>query len=307
MSPGYSLKRLKQFCSKNSAESGQKLTLREWVEKLRDPKSSDEWMTLGLPWSLTIEEKSYLIGRAPLPFYKGELEQLAAKMNCSSLSQLGQLVRYECFINGYVSDMTVRWCQDAVKADILGRWIVQREICIRQQAHALQKSLHLPSVSNTDTSSIPTCHEEQYKTLNGYEEELQNINHKYIKHHRNHWKLQANVPIGPVQAAFQVTRQTSTWTSLPWLKEDCAGRGGCCARNCGCCEKPRDTNRHFYNQGHCTTACACCINANAIDDPDSFDDIRDFPLDATSLWNGYTRRVVQAYIFGLDSIKLLLT
>ncbi|KAM5470824.1 hypothetical protein MauCBS54593_003868 [Microsporum audouinii] len=42
----------------------------------------------------------------------------------------------------------------------------------------------------------------------------------------------------------------------------CRDNGGCCARACGCCKKPRDVSPEgeiYY--AHCTTLCLCCIRS----------------------------------------------
>ncbi|RMJ26277.1 hypothetical protein PHISP_02854 [Aspergillus sp. HF37] len=57
-----------------------------------------------------------------------------------------------------------------------------------------------------------------------------------------------------------------------WIYDQgrCADYGGCCARNCGCCEKPlrkyiRPTSggrkKLIEVRGHCTAECACCIRS----------------------------------------------
>lgn len=315
MLPDHPLKRFKLFRSKDLVESKpskgpEKLTEKEWINKLKDSKNTKDWIAPCLSSDLELVAKVRVLDVVPSSFYKDShgMRQLMTELDRSGLSQLYQFIRLKWFLKNIKdsrTDSELRWCQEAVKADILGRQIVQREIYIKEQMHALQKSLDLSSLSDTDTSSIPRRCEEQYKSLGIYEEKLENINREYLIHYRNHWKIQVEAPRGPLRCAFEFTRRHSMWASLPWLKEDCAGRGGCCARSCGCCAKPRDTNRHLYNQGHCTTACACCIHAHAIDDQNVLDDIKDFPFDATSLpWSGYTRRVIQAYIFGLDSISL---
>ncbi|CRL29563.1 unnamed protein product [Penicillium camemberti] len=44
------------------------------------------------------------------------------------------------------------------------------------------------------------------------------------------------------------------------LIEDCAGRGGCCRRGCGCCEKREPTPGRNMGVGHCTTGCGCSLS-----------------------------------------------
>lgn len=47
-------------------------------------------------------------------------------------------------------------------------------------------------------------------------------------------------------------------TPICTIRFDCANRGGCCGRDCGCCERPRsDSKAGKQRFGHCTTACGC--------------------------------------------------
>lgn len=59
-----------------------------------------------------------------------------------------------------------------------------------------------------------------------------------------------------------------------WLQKRslCAATGGCCGRECGCCEKPLDSlgsvsflgsnKREIGLNAHCTAECGCCIKRN---------------------------------------------
>jgi hypothetical protein len=53
-------------------------------------------------------------------------------------------------------------------------------------------------------------------------------------------------------------RKHPCWYLRPGLIEDCAARGGCCARECGCCEKRLHSLPRKGISGHCSLACSCC-------------------------------------------------
>lgn len=61
---------------------------------------------------------------------------------------------------------------------------------------------------------------------------------------------------------FQMLSPEEEWETG---QHDCAIRSGCCARVCGCCERPRKGNKgqhHSFNRvnyTHCTVECGCCI------------------------------------------------
>lgn len=241
------------------------------------------------------------------------IEWLETKVQDAGLLGLSQLIRYHLFYVKHFSQFNREWCQNIIKNDILGRKIVQREVYIQEQIQALKKSLQMFSVSSTDPPELDINNERLRKLetwekeLSLYEKELRKLNDQYWIHQRNMWKLEVEMPYGPISRAFKNVKSNTEWHLLPWLREDCARRGGCCGRGCRCCENPRDTNRQFYNQGHCTTSCPCCIHANGLTDTSSLDDMKDFPIDLLSeRWTRYTRRMTQAYIFGLDSINLRL-
>ncbi|KAJ0415243.1 hypothetical protein BJY00DRAFT_293754 [Aspergillus carlsbadensis] len=59
-------------------------------------------------------------------------------------------------------------------------------------------------------------------------------------------------------------------------RQDCADRGGCCARECGCCEKVlyeyplRHQDGTMYMRkvyAHCTSECGCCVITHGVYEP----------------------------------------
>jgi hypothetical protein len=49
----------------------------------------------------------------------------------------------------------------------------------------------------------------------------------------------------------------------------CVQSGGCCSRDCGCCEAPLTSipKEKFTMYGHCTTECGCCMKHNQFYQP----------------------------------------
>ncbi|PLB51434.1 hypothetical protein P170DRAFT_471367 [Aspergillus steynii IBT 23096] len=66
-------------------------------------------------------------------------------------------------------------------------------------------------------------------------------------------------PNGPVKRAIRSLRRNTQWDNSEWVRAQCAERGGCCARQCGCCQAPR-RGVAVKGIGHCTSACLCCQN-----------------------------------------------
>lgn len=136
------------------------------------------------------------------------------------------------------------------EADIKTRWVVRREIYLNGEVQASWKFLALCADDKGQfTTSQPQC----------YERELESLNPDYMDCCQTESKLGVNLPEGLFGRAFRETRKDPKWYSCEWLRQNCAGRGGCCARKCGCCEKSRNTNRAKWAHGHCTSVCGCCI------------------------------------------------
>ncbi|XHG08527.1 hypothetical protein AWENTII_011624 [Aspergillus wentii] len=186
------------------------------------------------------------------------------------------------------------WCQSLVELDIKGRWIVQREIYLKEEARVLHKSLEWCDFED-DT--------EKTSLLGIWEDELKSLHRQHWEHYRELWMLEANMPGGPLRRAFNAWRKNPDWYLTTWLRQDCAGRGGCCGRECGCCEKPRDTDRAL-NRGHCTSACGCCVRSHGFKgDEIKFDDLKAFPFELEHRKTMYSRRIGRAYIWGIDFLN----
>jgi hypothetical protein len=65
------------------------------------------------------------------------------------------------------------------------------------------------------------------------------------------------LPQRPLKKIYDEIRQNPTWYLRKELVNDCAERGGCCTRSCGCCEK-RCLSGKGKGIGHCTITCWCC-------------------------------------------------
>lgn len=182
----------------------------------------------------------------------------------------------------------VIWCQNVIKADIEMRRIVQREIYLKEEVQALQKAL---------TLSLPSEEKAVQKYILGtYGEELRDLNDQYLRHVKGTWKQDVGGPTAALKRAFKAWRQDPDWYLCEWLRQDCAGRGGCCARDCGCCGKARDTHRE-QNRGHCTGTCGCCIRTCGDGKKCR---VKDLALKIDNPVKIHSHRYELAYIWGLS-------
>lgn len=171
---------------------------------------------------------------------------LESKLDAAGEAKLAQIMR--CYIgfakderdeNGNEDeDEDMHWSDLVIKGDVMAHWIVQREIYVREEIQALRKSLLLLTDGNrgtkekADTESRPSA----------LEKELQQLDSDYWDHKQHLWILETCSPI-IFGRALQAHRKYPNWHPSDWLRADCAGRGGCCGRDCGCCEKSRGANR----------------------------------------------------------------
>ncbi|CAG8372372.1 unnamed protein product [Penicillium salamii] len=72
--------------------------------------------------------------------------------------------------------------------------------------------------------------------------------------------VQRRLPIGTINNEYYSLRQSSTWYLRQELVNDCAKRGGCCSRNCECCQTRHERAVRNKGLGHCTPSCGCCTS-----------------------------------------------
>lgn len=119
------------------------------------------------------------------------------------------------------------------------------------------------------------------------EAELEGLQETYwIQERYWHWLRTALVPPNAMSRGFNLWRSHPRWYLHRALRQDCAMRGGCCGRTCGCCLKVPRSNRAL-GAGHCTLDCDCCEKA------------RGFEL--TDVAHDWTQQFFRHYYFGEDA------
>lgn len=116
-----------------------------------------------------------------------------------------------------------------IEADIKACWLVQREVYIREEVQALQAFLHL-CTGDDDDGDLDDEAAHRATQLDTYRERLKHLNEQYWAHSQLIWRLQGNISNGVVNRAFKSYREDPNWYLCEWLRQDCAGRGGCCGR-----------------------------------------------------------------------------
>lgn len=141
-------------------------------------------------------------------------------------------------LKGYTNE-TRLWIQEIINIenDLMGT--VQRETFVREELEAVNAN---PTPGN----------ESQIAKI---EEELRILLCLYIYESDLYDSIVALCPEESFARGFLEWRRQHLSPDFRW---ECARKGGCCGRDCGCCEKPRSTTRGKARHGHCTGECGCC-------------------------------------------------
>jgi hypothetical protein len=94
-----------------------------------------------------------------------------------------------------------------------------------------------------------------------YEKELQSLPQKYRSAEHDLYLAEISIP-DVLRKEYDKTRKDRTWYLRKELDRDCAMRGGCCSRVCGCCQRRHKEIERLRGSCHCTPACGCCSNAH---------------------------------------------
>lgn len=134
------------------------------------------------------------------------------------------------------------------------RMLVQREEALERKVKALVKTASIDD--KLDQTQL-----EEIKT------ELQGLQPKITMH--EYYLYRAEGELSPAFGSlYTKLRLNPKWFMRPGMVSDCANRGGCCSRGCGCCERRLLGNRE-KGVGHCTTECSCCENFRGFALPDA--------------------------------------
>ncbi|GES59452.1 hypothetical protein ATEIFO6365_0003073200 [Aspergillus terreus] len=184
-----------------------------------------------------------------------------------------------------------RWAKDMILMDVELRETGQREAYLREEVKRLEAQAQQTELST-----------EEKAQMEKWQAEIEELARQYWHLEREFYRREASCPPGPMLRAYQSGRQRGPDWFLPnkFLRTDCVGRGGCCGRNCGCCERKRFAGGREIRMGHCTVECGCCRRVRGFDlnheDKTRFKKLFD---DADVQVNrSYSNDLKLAYIFG---------
>ena len=133
--------------------------------------------------------------------------------------------------------------------------------------------------------------------LAAYKAELWRLNDDYWQHKQRLWRLEAKLPPGAMGEPMKHKKEPN-WYLSDWLRRNCAGKGARYGRECGCCEKDRETEREL-GHGHCTSRYRRCIQSKECSAKDNVtveDGLKVVPFDLVAYKIPYDGRMFRLYI-----------
>ena len=133
------------------------------------------------------------------------------------------------------------------------REVMQREERLHHKVIALEKAVTLGTNMNTM----------QFEDAKIALEESQ------LQYPIKEWALyQAECRLHSIlKEPYDRLRRDPKWYMREEMVQDCSDRGGCCSRECGCCEQ-RHLSKKKKGRGHCTVECRCCIGFRGFEFPE---------------------------------------
>ncbi|KAJ5975002.1 hypothetical protein N7481_008709 [Penicillium waksmanii] len=177
-----------------------------------------------------------------------------------------------------------------IESDLRLRELTQREEVIRQQYQAIK----FLSPENRREAHMK------------YPQLLDSISKEYWEEERSYYYLEASLLNGPVTRAYSKNRENPRWYLHKDLRNDCAGKGGCCGRGCGCCENREIIPGRMKGVGHCTSECGCCIQNRDFElTPEEEEKLVKIRFDTLNDDRNrtYRRRLLEAFLSGVESKK----
>lgn len=248
---------------------------------------------------LSMNEKHDLIEEAPdAVFDKTDGTYGTATLNLENqlvnakYDELAQ--RVACRFHLRNASANLDWCKELVELDINRRWVIQRKEWLEGKITTIETSVK--SKMRLQTSQI--------HKINAYKKQTQSLIPSYWDIQRKQWSSSDSIKSVSASRALKRQRKHPDWYLSGVLREDCAQRGGCCGRGCGCCERSRikDTNTYgVTDRGHCTTACSCCLEAHGVDGEDL--EMKDVNEVHFQTYDNHTLRLLKGYVFYLNGME----
>ena len=134
---------------------------------------------------------------------------------------------------------------------------------------------HPPKRVGADDKKLPSYETACKDAAARMDQKIQQLLESYWKTRQILWDMDSETVRSQIMAKVKTVWNwyDSHGRLYAWVLDclECASTGGCCGRDCGCCEKPLITYREPMKRydvesirivgvyGHCTAECPCCI------------------------------------------------
>lgn len=115
--------------------------------------------------------------------------------------------------------------------------LVQREIYLKEEIAAWRAKAQVLKTGIEPPAKIKK-----------WEKELKQVDKLYWLYAGMRYRHQFEKPHGPAIRDYEIWRREHKDVDE---RIRCAARGGCCAEKCGCCSRPRNTERNLHKYMHC--------------------------------------------------------
>lgn len=243
----------------------QMVTLEDWfrgIQHVRNPLDLTVFL-LASPKDWDFKKKLQVLLLLPKKAIRDNIGMnlLETRLEDAGQPQLAQVVRWLCFQNlPWRFRMSNQlWCHMKLAKEGKFGEMVQRSTYIKEEVQNLQAFLEL---LETDTNNDTTQLIDKRNQINRYRTELQQVEKLYQEMDDLLRGVDKAIPAGVLGRAFRAFRKNPDWYLSPQMRQECADKGGCCGRACGCCEKDREISFRDGKRGHCSGYCGCCLRTH---------------------------------------------
>lgn len=134
---------------------------------------------------------------------------------------------------------------EILRLDYHIRLLAQREESLNHKVRAWTKTIDI----GNDMEQLP---------VGDFDFKIRSAQAQRIKNEFTIFRLVSELPSWVTDHLCSL-RRDRLWYMRKEMVYDCADRGGCCSRGCGCCAR-RSLSNTTRIRGHCTMECWCCIS-----------------------------------------------
>ncbi|RJE17146.1 hypothetical protein PHISCL_10517, partial [Aspergillus sclerotialis] len=140
---------------------------------------------------------------------------LEEQLEGAGKTQLAQCIRYwSNYLNGdmeykWCDEEQFMWCRKIIEADIERRWIAQRRIYLCDKIEITDNSIDTQAEAITDNNYEVA---QQISDMSG---EARRLSEQYLICKRKIWKLECDIPEGPLSRSFHTLRKIRNGICLP--------------------------------------------------------------------------------------------